>query len=486
VSLAIGVRYLAAVLLTFGSIAVGRGGFITGDDGVYADLSWRLVQLWRGEPTHFSYGAESYLLGTYVYLESAVFALVGPNALVVEFLNGALGGALVALVYNLNLRLFKDRRAALTASVLVAIYPSLVLWSALNLKDSLALILIATVLWLLAVFAERRTAWLIPAIYVPLIFMQDLREYIFIGLALVIPAGVILVPRAARRWSGIGAAASIALSIAMLIAFAAESPTLSASTLATLEVVRNAMGDGARTRIDSVPVVQVQEGQTYIVPPASSTPGAAPTTAPSQRIVTVRPGTLIAVAGAGQATPSDPNVVVVAPGDVVVVGGPAVTAEPTDNRQQLAVGPNTGAVELGSTKSDALAVRTLRYLPMGLMFALFAPLPWSLSRPLDILPMPEMIVWYLCAIAALIVLVRERRDWRRLTPLFLFIGGTLAVLAVAEGNVGTLYRHRAMVIPFVIVLAAPAFVRLVEKISAFRIVLRHRRERRVSLGAVGR
>lgn len=491
VALAIVVRYATAGLLHDGLTSMGGDGFVTGDDRTYADLSWRLVRLWRGEIVDFNYGSESYLLGTYVYLETAVFALVGPNVLVVKLLNGALGGALVALIYGLTRQIFVAHRPALTASMVVALYPSLVLWSALNLKDSLALILIASVLWLLALFAARRTVWLIPLMYAAVVLMQDLREYIFVGLALVIPVGVVLASRAMRNWGGIGSATSIALSAALLIAYATEGTAFSTSTLATLELVRGAMGMGARTRITDVPVVQVQEGQTYVVPgtvahsAASNTVTAAD---PTQRVIVVTPGAQIVVASP-QAVPvgSYTGPVAVAPGDVVVVGGPAATAAPASERKELPIGAQSGRVELGSTSEGALALRTIRYLPIGLAFVLLAPFPWSIQRTLDLLPMPEMLLWYICLVAASVTLIRERRRWRALAPVGLFIVGTLAVLALAEGNVGTLYRHRAMVIPFVIVAASPGLMRLLERIPTLWMQLTRRREQRAQLGsAVGR
>ncbi len=538
VALAITLRYAAAALLRDGLIAMGRDGFITGDDRTYAGLSWRLVQLFRGEFAEFSYGAESYLLGTYVYLESAVFAVVGPNVLVVELLNGAFAGVVVALVYDLTRRLFGTHRGAVTAAVVVAVYPSLVLWSALNLKDSLAHVLIATTLWLLAVFFERPRPWLVPAMYIPVVLMQDLREYIFIVLTLVIPAGVILSAHHRQPAGRTGAAVALALSGAFLFTYAAESRVLSASTLATLESVRAGMGLGARTRIVDVPVVRVQEGQTYVVPatvassaaslsaastvPPSSAPTVAPTPAPSvaatvaqaraatvvptvaptlaatvapspspaltptvaptQRVVTVTPGAQIVVAAttAASATPRA-NVVVVSPGDLVVVGGPSVTLAPAEQRQALAVPSDSRAVELGSDAESALALRTLRYLPIGLAYALFAPFPWAIGRPLDVLPIPEMLLWYACLVAASVVLARRRQHWRALSPLVMFILGTVTLLALAEGNVGTLYRHRAMVIPFVVVVAAPALADLFDRAKAARFRPFHRGVRRVAL-----
>ena len=90
-------------------------------------------------------------------------------------------------------------------------------------------------------------------------------------------------------------------------------------------------------------------------------------------------------------------------------------------------------------------------------YVLFAPFPWNARRALDVLPAPEMIVWYAAIAGALIEFARRVRSWRPLVPLYLFVGGTLLVLLLVEGNVGTLFRHRAMIIPFVLILAAPTF-----------------------------
>ena len=114
---------------------------------------------------------------------------------------------------------------------------------------------------------------------------------------------------------------------------------------------------------------------------------------------------------------------------------------------------------------DALALRTLEYVPFGLAFALFAPFPGSGTRAQDVLPIPEMLVWYGLLIAAGLSLWRWRRTWRVLAPIVLFICATVLIFALAEGNVGTLYRHRAMIIPFVIVLAAPALSRVIDRRS---------------------
>ncbi len=356
VTLAILVRVAAAVVVYDGLVAAGRGGFVTGDDGVYADLSNRLARILHGESAQFDYGAESYLIGTFVYLETAVFYVLGPKVLAVELLNAAMGGLLATFAFEIGRRVFSDVKAGVIAAVLVAFYPSLILWSALNLKDALALLLIAIVLWLLALFSTRPRWWLIPTSFVPLLAMASLRSYIFVGLALVIPAAVAVAPKLALRQRVVTTALAVALSALMLTT------------------------------------------QTY------------------------------------------------------ATGGAQSLSDFDAERSAMAIGANT------SFADQPFVIRVV--------YVLLAPFPWTPRRALDLLPAPEMLLWYVALAGALVTVLRRWDLWRSLTPLLLFVGGTLFVLLIAEGNVGTLFRHRAMVVPFVLILASPVFALLFARSAA--------------------
>jgi hypothetical protein len=356
-------RAAIAVILYDGLIAAGRNGFLTGDDQGYADLSSRLARLLHGDAASFSYATEGYLLGTFVYLETALFFVIGPTVLVVELLNAAMGGLLVTFVFDIGRRIFQDVRAGTAAAILVALYPSLVLWSALNLKDSLALLLIAITVWLVARFREDLSLWLIPLSFAPVFLMETLRNYVFVVLALVVPASVIVAAPPHRRRRVGAAIISLSLAAVLLLDYFAFRPIPS---LSDFEAERAAMGFGANTNF----------------------------------------AVLCTVDGAG-------------------------------------------AVE-----------RTLRYGPCATLFVLFSPFPWSVSRTLDWLFVPEMVLWYLALAGAAVVVVRNHHLWPSLTPLIVLIGAMLVIFVLAEGNVGTLFRHRAMLIPFVLILASPAVVLL--------------------------
>src|SRR2546430_2992244 len=175
-----------------------------------------------------------------------------------------LGAGLVVLIADLCRRFFDSERAGLLAGALIAFYPSLVLWSALNLKDSLALFLIAAVLWLIALFDRKPVVWIALSMYLPLFLMESLRFYIFVGLAIVIPIGVLLAARQSWPHRIVLSALAIGLSGLLLIVQASGNGVLSASLLARLESERAAMAVGARTGLGRA-VVLVQSGTTYLI-----------------------------------------------------------------------------------------------------------------------------------------------------------------------------------------------------------------------------
>jgi hypothetical protein len=446
---AFALRACAAVILHVGSLAVGMDGFITGDDREYYLVS-RAFVLWlqgRPEPPYVPpyWAGELYLFGTWIYVESIFFLAVGALPLVPIFLNGALGASTSVMAWHIGTRLFGARSGSL-AAVAVAVWPSLVLWSALNLKDALALALI--VVFMTALLRLWSTAALrgLIAPGLVLVLMQSLRGYIFTGLAVLLPVGAWLVTGATRR-------ASVRLVLASVVvgggALALDQAGIGLGSRLLQEslMYREGMALGARTAIAPAPV-EVQTGSTFVVPVRDVPPSELP------RVVHVAPQSRIVVGTPPQVTQA--GVVHVRPGDIVVVGGPQTTPGPAEGRMSLQ-GDQIDLVQRRDQSAEELALRTIAYLPQGLLYSLFAPWPWLGDRRQDLLTIPEMIVWYVCLAAAAHTAWTHRSDRRLYVPA-LFAAGTLLVFALVEGNWGTLFRHRSMVIPLVVVLAAPTLL----------------------------
>ena len=526
VALAFAAHAALAAFLYTGSLTIGRGGFVTGDDADYAAFASGIVSYLHGHPvapfTPPLWGGSDYLLGAWVYLETAIFFVTGTEPLVPIFLNGTFALLTALLVYDMARRLF-DARAAIVALALVAFYPSLVLWSSLNLKDALVLVLIAVVLWSVVRFQERPRWWALALAFAALVPLESTRRYMFIGLALLIPLAVVItprLPRAARvRWSAL----AIVASVAFLLVDGSGS-AVGRDVLATLENERESMAIGARTAFVEPPPLSVKEGDAFVVSNGAplgdgvSRSSGAPTVvyvAPSNKIVVTTPAPTLALAAvvsvvapptvaptvapmaaamasttvappsassaatiqsaAASATTSVPTAAAVAqtpapaptvapgavavrPGDIVVIGTQPPGPPPAlSNVQALDLGSRSGEIAISTVPSGAdRLLRTLTHIPMGITYAAFAPFPWQIRRGADAVVGVEMLLWYVVLASATAVLLRAGERRRVLIPLVLVGCGIALLLALAEGNVGTLYRHRAMLIPWTIVLSAPA------------------------------
>jgi len=421
VALAGGIHMAAAVAI----YSLAPHGFITGDDASYYRLASHAAQYIRGGPLDPGYappvwGGDAYLFGGFVYLEAALFVMFGPDVRIPLLLNSALAVVAALLIYASAVRLFGGR-VGLIAAAVVALYPSLVLWSSLNLKDSLTIVFATFAVWALVAFAQHPRVLFMLAPFAAAEVLVSLRGYVAATIAI---AAALTIAVAALPWGQrvISATVGFLLAAAIVLQSLAAIGVGEANQLLTaFERVRAAMAIGANTAF--VPALTPQPSA--VAPSATVAPSAA----------TVAPSTATVAPSAATVAPSTATV---APSAATV----DVTAAPT--------------VIDGESPPN----RTLSYLPIGLAYAVFAPVPLSTRRIQELITAPEMVWWYVLCLGALVTVWRNRRGWRALAPVVLTAGGLLLVLALTEGNIGTLFRHRGMVVPFVALLAAPALAQL--------------------------
>ena len=458
-------------------VSAGRGGFVTGDDYGYFDLSSRLAQHLHGVDVPINWSAEAYLINNYfVQLETWLFYLVGPHVLVVKVINVVMLHISALLLYDVGRRRF-SRGAATVATALTLFFPSLTLWSVLNLKDVLTLFLIVVVLSSASRYLDRPAfRWLILAV-ATLVVLEGVRRYVFLLLALLLPLGVILSVRSVRDLRPrLPQLVATVVVCGVLMAVSGSGflgmKLLNVQTFADMENSRGFMAAGARTAIGDAALPQIAKaGDHFVVvteaPAVASSPSSAPSgPIPTPRVFVVQPFTRIllegsadaqqAISGKGQFS----QFVVVRPGDIVVVDGAPVSSAPP---QPLVVGAERRpAPEIRTDESlstPSVISRTLAYAPTGLAYALFAPFPWAASGGSERLALIDMAVWYLALVAAIATVWQQRRSLRFIALPLLYIIGVLVILALFEGNVGTLFRHRAMVAPIVVLLAGPTLSR---------------------------
>jgi 4-amino-4-deoxy-L-arabinose transferase-like glycosyltransferase len=97
----------------------------------------------------------------------------------------------------------------------------------------------------------------------------------------------------------------------------------------------------------------------------------------------------------------------------------------------------------------------LDHLPRGITVMLFEPVPWSSSESVSFrLAQAESLVWYPIVLLGAVGLWLARRHLRVLMFPILAGGGVLFTYALAEGNIGTAFRHRGEFVWVVVLLAA--------------------------------
>src|SRR5919205_291563 len=138
---------------------------------------------WTGE---WSYGFSDRLLGVYVYRNwgmgytvGAIYMLVGRNMLAVQFFNAVVGGATAPIIFLCARHIFQNMRVAKVATLFVAFFPSLVLWSAQGLKDGPIVFLLALTMLATLKLGERLSAKYVAVLVFALYGLLCFRFYIF-------------------------------------------------------------------------------------------------------------------------------------------------------------------------------------------------------------------------------------------------------------------------------------------------------------------
>jgi hypothetical protein len=123
--------------------------------------------------------------------------------------------------------------------------------------------------------------------------------------------------------------------------------------------------------------------------------------------------------------------------------------------------------------NSTIVQRSIAYLPKGVFYALFGPLPWDARSGLAMAVIPEMLAWYGLLAATLLGLKLSLRcHWRDLVLPVGFAAGWVVALALTEGNTGNIFRHRSMLMPFVFLVAAVGLLWLWDRRPASRVAPR--------------
>jgi hypothetical protein len=135
-------RVVVALIIHY---AVANDEMFAPDQRTYHDGAQLLAGHWAGE---IPAPPDSLLppgRRGYYYVVGFLYFLFGPNPLIPKLANCLIGALIVPAVFDLALRMGATTWAALRAATFATWFPSLVLWSALNIRDAWIVLLIVLI-----------------------------------------------------------------------------------------------------------------------------------------------------------------------------------------------------------------------------------------------------------------------------------------------------------------------------------------------------
>jgi small basic protein/4-amino-4-deoxy-L-arabinose transferase-like glycosyltransferase len=170
---------LAATIYTF-----DWGAFLGGDSRTYDQLGYTLLQVWHGDiPLHNEYAKRATTMsgsgwGMY-YLVAAIYSIFGRNPLAAQMFSSVIGAATAPAAYICSYGIFHNKRVAKASALIVALFPSLILWSCQLLKDGFIIFLLILAMALVMRLQEKFDYTATILLILSLFAILTLRFYIF-------------------------------------------------------------------------------------------------------------------------------------------------------------------------------------------------------------------------------------------------------------------------------------------------------------------
>lgn len=122
-------------------------------------------------------------------------------------------------------------------------------------------------------------------------------------------------------------------------------------------------------------------------------------------------------------------------------------------------GANVSESGFGKDVDISTTEGALTYMPIGLMFVMFAPFPWQMTSLSQLITLPEMLVWW-CTFPFLIsgVIYSIKHKLRNIIPVILFTVMLTLIYSLFQNNVGTVYRQRSQLLIFYLIFTAVGIV----------------------------
>jgi hypothetical protein len=87
-------------------------------------------------------------------------------------------------------------------------------------------------------------------------------------------------------------------------------------------------------------------------------------------------------------------------------------------------------------------------LPIGVLYLLFAPFPWTVTGLRQALALPDILMWYALVPFLVMGIVSAGRRLGQTMPIFVFTTALTLAYGAFLGNAGTAYRQRTQIMMF--------------------------------------
>lgn len=202
--------FLLAVLVRIGVATIIYLGnmqeFFGGDANTYHLFGESLKQSWHGDDYHSGRYAVFIQSGAgawgMLYIVAAVYEVLGgANMFAIQLINASVGASTAIVVYYTTQTLFNNTRVSKLAAILVAFFPSLILWSSQALKDGLIIMALALCILSTLRLMEKVTVPYLLTLGVCLAALLSLRFYIFYMMAAAVGGSFIIGLKSANAQS---------------------------------------------------------------------------------------------------------------------------------------------------------------------------------------------------------------------------------------------------------------------------------------------
>jgi hypothetical protein len=182
-----------------------------------------------------------------IYLVAAIYTVVGRNMLAVQFFNAVAGAATTPVIFLCAQQIFRNIKVSRTSAYLVALYPSLILWSSQGLKDGPIIFLLALSMLATLKLGEKLSLKYFVILVSALFGILALRFYIFYMLVAAI-GGTFIVGTKAFSAQSLVRQFLIVVGMGLALAFLGVSQTASVQfdNYANLQAVQHSRATQSR------------------------------------------------------------------------------------------------------------------------------------------------------------------------------------------------------------------------------------------------